>query len=197
MILRQAGKTVSTLINSVFFFWLLLAIPSIPMLISLLNGGDFGELLHPTGEFSARFLIVALMLTPLSMVLPRFRLIKWLIKRRRAIGVAAFSYAAAHTVFYLLYKGSLGIVLQEIPTLGIWTGWVAFAIFIPLALTSNSFMVKKLKSRWKPIQRFVYLAALFTLVHWIAIHSSKAALVHFAPLVLLEIFRIYRVKYSR
>lgn len=187
----------STLINSVYFFWLLLAIPSIPMLISLLNGGDFGELLHPTGEFSARFLIVALMLTPLSMVLPRFRLIKWLIKRRRAIGVAAFSYAAAHTVFYLLYKGNLGIVLQEIPTLGIWTGWVAFAIFIPLALTSNSFMVKKLKSRWKPIQRFVYLAALFTLVHWIAIHSSKAALVHFAPLVLLEIFRIYRVKYSR
>lgn len=167
------------------------------MLFSLLNGGDYGELLHPTGEFSARFMIIAMMLTPLSMLLPRLRLIRWLVRRRRALGVAAFSYALVHTVFYLLYKGSFGLVLQDIPTLGIWTGWAAFAILIPLALTSNSFMVKKLKTKWKPLQRWVYAAAVLTLIHWVFIHSSKPALVNFAPLALLEAYRIYRYKFIR
>lgn len=176
-----------------YFFWAVLALPSIPMLVGVLNGGDYGMLLHPSGEFSARFMIIALMLTPLSVVFPRARVVRWLIKRRRAFGVAAFCYAAAHTVFYLLYKGSLGLALDEIGDLGIWTGWVAFAIFIPLALTSNSVMVKKLKSKWKPLQRFAYAAAVLTLIHWVFIQSAAPALVNFLPLALLQLYRLYRM----
>ena len=107
--------------------------------------------------------------------------------------MAAFCYAAIHTLFYVIDMGSLQAVLDEFWLLGIWTGWVAFAIFIPLAFTSNQAMVKKLRAKWKPLQRWVYPAAVLTLVHWIFVHNNLGpALVHFIPLALLETYRIVK-----
>jgi len=54
--------------NHPYFFWLLLAIPSIPMMLELSQGRNVGRLLHPTGEFAARFMIIAMMLTPLLLL---------------------------------------------------------------------------------------------------------------------------------
>ena len=44
-------------------------------------------------------------------------------------------------------------VLDEIPKLHIWTGWVAFLIFIPLAVTSMDYFVRLMGPRWKQLQR--------------------------------------------
>lgn len=172
--------------------WGLLALPSLAMVHAVtLGGAGFDEMLHPTGEFSARLLIVALMLTPLAMIFPGKRWIAWLVRRRRAFGVAAFGYAALHLLFYLIDMGSLDYVLDELLALGIWTGWAAFAIMLPLALASNEAAMRRLRNRWKPLQRLAYLAALLTLVHWIFVHNNLGpALVHFTPLALLEAWRI-------
>lgn len=181
-----------TFFNSIYFSWFVLAVPSIGMLIAVINGTDIEKFIHPTGEFAARFMIIAMMLTPLLMLFPRSKLIRWLISRRRALGVAAFCYALVHTLFYLIDMGSLRAVLDEFWLLGIWTGWFAFAIFIPLAITSNQTMVRKLKTKWKPLQRLVYPAAVLTLVHWIYVHNNLGpALVHFVPLIGLEAYRVY------
>jgi len=96
-----------TFFNSIYFSWFVLAVPSIGMLIAVINGTDIEKFIHPTGEFAARFMIIAMMLTPLLMLFPRSKLIRWLISRRRALGVAAFCYALVHTLFYLIDMGSL------------------------------------------------------------------------------------------
>lgn len=179
--------------NHPWTFWLILALPSFGMISGALNGNDLHRLLHPTGEFAARFMIIAMMLTPLRMIFPRAAWLHWLMRRRRHLGVAAFGYAVLHTLYYVIDLGSLSAVAADFAKLGIWTGWLAFVIFVPLALTSNAFSVKALGTYWKPLQRLTYVAAVATLAHWIFIEMEPGpALVHFLPLAGLEIYRIYR-----
>ncbi|MDF1606594.1 ferric reductase-like transmembrane domain-containing protein [Hoeflea sp. YIM 152468] len=183
-----------TVLNTPYAFWLLLALPSFGLINSALSGGDLEPLLHPTGEFAARFMIIAMILTPLRMVFPKSAGVLWLMRRRRYLGVAAFSYAALHTLYYLIDLGSLSAVVADITKFGIWTGWVAFVIFVPLAMTSNDASVRYLRRSWKLLQRFVYPAAVATLLHWIFVHDDFGpALVHFVPLAGLEIYRIWKI----
>lgn len=183
---------IRTIVNAPVFFWAVLALPSIGMIAGAFGGDSLEPLLHPTGEFAARFMIIALMLTPLRLLFPKARWIAWLVKRRRYLGVAAFGYAALHTLYYLIDLGSLSAVLADAVKLGIWTGWVAFLIFVPLAVTSNSFSVRALGPGWKTLQRLVYVAAVATLLHWIFIHNNIGpALVHFLPLAALEAYRVW------
>lgn len=185
--LKQARELVGR-----YGLWALLALPSIPMMIGLWTGRTQPDaLLHPTGEFSARFMILALALTPLRLMFPKVRWLAWLFQRRRALGVAAFGYAALHTVLYLVDVETLREVLAEFWALGIWTGWAAFAIFLPLAVTSNDFFTRRLARSWKPLHRTVYAAAVLTLVHWIFVQNNLGpALVHFVPLAALELYRV-------
>lgn len=187
-------SAVRTFLNNPYFFWALLALPSVPLTIGLTQGSmAYGELMHVSGEFSARFLIIALMVTPLMVVFSHHRWPRWLLARRRYLGVAAFGYAALHTLAYLIEIGVLSTIVSEIAKLGIWTGWIAFVIFIPLAVTSNDAAVRGMGRSWKTLQRLVYIAAVFTLAHWIFIHNSFAgALVHFAPLAVLEACRVWK-----
>jgi sulfoxide reductase heme-binding subunit YedZ len=178
--------------NSRLFLWALLGVPGILMARAYLTGPDVwpGDLLHPSGEWSARFIILALMLTPLSMIFRGRRWIGWLIRRRRAFGVAGFCYALLHLFFYLLDMETARNVLAEIGALGIWTGWAAFFLFLPLALTSNDLSMRVLKAGWKRVQRLAYPAAILTLVHWMFVHDNvMAALLNFAPLAALELWR--------
>ncbi len=189
-----------TILNSHQFFWAILALPSIPMMAAALYGepATVGktvaeELLHPTGEFAARFMIIAMILTPMRMLFPNSVFWRWMMKRRRYFGVAAFAYAGLHTVFYLIDMGTLRAVLDEALAFGIWTGWLAFFIFCPLAATSNNAAVRRMGRSWKNLQRFVYAAAFATLLHWIFVHNNLGpALVHFIPLAGLEAYRIWQ-----
>jgi methionine sulfoxide reductase heme-binding subunit len=185
---------------SKYILWALLALPALPMLIALFTGriDDEGRaatefLLHPTGEFAARFMIIAMVATPLRLLFPRAAPIRWLIKHRRAFGVATFLYASLHTVLYIIDMGSLQAMLSEFTALGIWSGWLAMLIFVPLGLTSNDASLRALGTAWKSLQRLVYPAAVATLVHWIFVHNSLGpALVHFMPLAALEAYRIWQ-----
>ena len=180
------------LLNYLPFFWLLLALPGFAMLNGYWTGRlDAEAMLHPTGEFSARFMIVAMMISPMIVLFGPARWLQWLMKRRRALGVAAFIYALAHAVFYVIDMELLSEILKEATIFSMWTGWLAFVIFTVMAITSNEASVRALKRNWKTIQRFVYAAAVLTMLHWIYVHGSwKGAAVHFAPLALLELARI-------
>ena len=181
------------ILNKKLTFWTLLCLPALLMLRPYFFGDLIAmDMLHPTGEWSARFMIAAMVLSPLLSLLGPRPWLSWLIRRRRALGVAAFGYAALHLVFYIIDMGNLDDILAEFLALGIWTGWAAMLLFVPLAVTSNDASMRALKAGWKRVQRLVYPAAVLVLVHWIFIHNNLGpALVHFIPLVLLVAARYF------
>ncbi|WP_368186461.1 sulfite oxidase heme-binding subunit YedZ [Aestuariibius sp. HNIBRBA575] len=187
--------------TSPYLLWAILALPSFAIVSQALGAETnrvYHQLLHPTGEFAARFMIISMMATPLMMLFKGWRGPQWLRKNRRYFGVAAFAYAALHTLFYLMSE-PLQRILAEATDFEIWTGWVAFAIFIPLAATSHDWAVRKMGPAWKSLQRWTYGAAVLTLLHWASLHdwrSPTAAIVHFTPLALLTLYRIWST-YSR
>ncbi len=189
------------LLNNKYLLWAVLAIPACAMLIGYMRGTrDAMDLIHPSGEWSARLMILAMMIGPaLALFGPRPAL-QWMVRRRRYFGVGASLYALLHLIFYIIDMGTLDDMLAEIGAPGIWTGWVAFLLFIPLALTSHDGAMRLLRSAWKRVQRLVYPAALFTLLHWIWVHNSfGGAVVHFAPLVVLYIlwgFKMLRRRHA-
>ena len=187
-------KVIARVASHPVWFWLLLSVPALPMLWELSSGTDAAaRLLHTTGEFAARFLIVALAITPLRLIFPNAGWLRWLARRRRAVGVAAFGYAALHTVLYVVDTATLRDLWMEFFAFGIWTGWAAMAIFIPLAVTSNDAAQRLLRHGWSRLHRVVYGAAILTLLHWIFIHNELGpALVHFVPLAGLEVYRVFR-----
>lgn len=178
--------------------WAVLAVPALLVLYRYGSTPGIwpGDLLHPTGEWSARFIIIALMLTPLAQLFPASRAIKWLVRHRRAFGVAAFAYALLHLIFYVLDMETVAAMLAEIGAPAIWTGWLALLCMLVPAAASNDAAMRSLRRNWKRVQRLAYPAAVLTLVHWLLIHDGKvSALVHFAPLTLLETFRLLRFFY--
>jgi len=180
-----------------YWIWALFALPGAVFSYQALTSTDpriIQTLVHPSGEFSARFLIVTMMVTPLAMLFKGWGFTRWLRKNRRYLGVAAFGYALLHTLLYLIDKASLEVVITELPRFYIWTGWIAFAIFVPLAVTSTDYFVRALGPNWKSLQRWTYAAAVLTLLHWASLHdweSPTAALVQFAPLAALEAYRVW------
>jgi len=176
--------------------WAVLSVPALVTAVRIATQPDLrlDELLHPTGEWAARLMILALMLTPLATIFPRSRAVQWLVRHRRSFGVGAFCYALAHLVVYAIDMGTVTLMLAEFGALGIWTAWVALLLMVPLAITSNERAVRALGRGWKRLQRLAYPAALFTLIHWMFIHNGLVAgLANFAPLILLQLIRIFLV----
>lgn len=180
-----------------FGLWALFALPAVAMTVAIFVSDDptmLHQMVHPSGEFSARFLIVTMMASPLALLLRDWRGPKWMKRNRRYLGVAAFGYALLHTILYLIDKAALAPVLSDLPKFYIWTGWIAFLIFVPLAITSNNWFVRKMGTWWKWLQRWTYAAAVLTLAHWAALNDwggVTPALVHFGPLIALEAYRIW------
>lgn len=170
-------------------FWLLLATPGLALLISSrAAGADLDQLTAESGEWAARLLIAALAVTPLVHLWPALSGLK---RHRRAIGLAAFGHALLHLGFYGVAMGGVDVILDELAAPGIWTGWAALALLLPLALTSSNAAMRVLRHGWKRLQRLAYPAAVLTLAHWLLVHDGIiVALTHAAPLVLLELTRL-------
>lgn len=180
---------------SPYWLWAILALPALTM-ISPFFAADTHALrgvLHGSGEFSARFLIISLMATPLMIATRGSSVARWLKNNRRYIGVAAFGYAAIHTAAYVM-GADLARILADATRFDLLMGWLAFVVFIPLAATSMDYAVRRMGLWWKWLQRWTYAAAVLTLLHWAALHDWHgwiAPAIHFTPLIALTIYRIW------
>ena len=180
---------------SSYWLWLLLGLPALTMITPFFdeNTRALRGVLHGSGEFAARFMIISMMATPLLMLTKGSGFARWLRANRRYFGVAAFAYAAIHTLAYVMGE-SLDRILAEATQFDIATGWLAFAVFIPLAATSMDYAVRRLGKWWHPVQRWTYAAAVLTLLHWASLHNWNGwppAAVHFAPLAVLTAYRLW------
>lgn len=177
--------------------WGLFAAPAVAMTLAIVTSDDpsrLHQMLHPSGELAARFLIVAMMASPLLLVLRGSRWPQRIMRHRRALGVSAFGYVLLHTVLYVIDTAALDRVRSELSVFYIGTGWVAFLIFVPLGITSNDWFVRRMGAWWKWLQRWTYAAAVLTLAHWAALKDWRGlapALAHFGPLIALEAYRVW------
>jgi len=185
-------------LNSLPVFWIILSLPAVALVWRFGSGAMIAmDLLHPTGEFSARFMIIAMLVTPLATIFGNRRWIMWLMRRRRAFGLAAFGYAMLHLVFYVIDMETIASMLAEIDAPGIWTGWLALLLFVPLAITSSNAAMRALGKRWKTLPRLISFASSLTLAHWLLIHDGVGgALVHFIPFAAIQLLRMI-INYSR
>jgi sulfoxide reductase heme-binding subunit YedZ len=181
------------LVNSHAAFRLLLAIPAAIMLSRYaLAGGGLGQLLQSSGEWAARLLILALAITPLRILFKGRHWPMWLFKRRRDLGVAAFLYAALHLASYVGRQSNIDVILYELPYKEYLMGWLAFVTMAVVATASNDTALRGLGLLWKKVQRLVYVTAVAAFLHWIWIKLDDVpALVHFAPLAVLEAYRLW------
>ncbi len=117
------------------------------------------------GLWALRFLVAGLAITPLRRLGgPN------LVRYRRAIGLLAFYYAVLHLTTYLVLDQGLDwatIWADIVKRPYITVGMLAFAVLVPLAVTSNAWSIRRLGARWNSLHRLVYIAAAAGALHFI------------------------------
>jgi sulfoxide reductase heme-binding subunit YedZ len=145
------------------------------------------------GLWALRFLIATLCVTPL-----RDLGIVNLLRYRRALGLLAFYYALLHlSVWLILDQGldSRAIVADIVRRPYITIGMLAFAIMLPLALTSTSRAIKALgPERWAALHKLVYAAAIAAATHFIMVVKSwpLEPLIYAGIVAALLLFRVVK-----
>lgn len=160
-----------------------------------LNEWYYPELMHQSGLYSVQLLVATLLITPIIFLLKfnarSIPVARWLLRRRRNFGVASFSYALLHVIFYIREIGEFRLILLESVDLELATGWFAFAIFLVLAVTANEWSVRKLLRLWKRLHRWVYPAAAAIFVHWVLLEFFiPVPLYWFVPLIIARVLHL-------
>lgn len=190
----SVGGSMKAIFGSRLFLWLLLALPGAGMLYALLASPDDytpSMAIGHTGDWAAWLLMFTLAVTPLRLLFRGRKWTAWLLRRRREFGLASFGYALAHTVIYVIEKETLDNILFEFSFPDVWVGWLALALFIPLALTSNNISTRALGRWWKRMHWLVYPAAIATFAHWVlASFDPTVAWAHIAVMAAIVLLRI-------
>ena len=174
--------------------WFVLALPGLWMAWRWLvtpNAYGYGHAIGDSGDWAAWLLLVTLAVTPVRLAFRRNPMTQFLVRRRRDLGLASFAYALAHLLVYLWQKQQLARIVSEAGEWQYLTGWLAFALFVPLALTSNDASMRLLKRGWKRLHRLVYPAAVLTFVHWaLTAFDPMTAYIHLGILGAIWIVRM-------
>ncbi|MBL8253819.1 MAG: protein-methionine-sulfoxide reductase heme-binding subunit MsrQ [Candidatus Competibacter sp.] len=129
---------------------------------------------HRTGDWSLRFLLLTLAVTPLR------RLTGWngLIKFRRMLGLFAFFYVCLHFGVYLIFDQFFdwaSIVEDVAKRPYITVGFAGWLLLIPLAVTSTNGMIKRLGRNWQRLHRLVYLIGTLGVLHYLWLVKADIA----------------------
>lgn len=145
-----------------------------------------------TGNWTLRFLLLTLAITPLRMITGW----NWLLRLRRMLGLFAFFHGVVHFSSFIAFDHVFIVaeILKDIAKRPFITvGFTALVLMIPLALTSTDRMVRRLGAqRWLALHRLVYLIAPLGVLHfWWMVKRDITQPAIFA--VLLAVLLGYRV----
>ncbi len=146
-----------------------------------------------TGDWTLRFLLIALTVTPLR------RLTGWhvVVRLRRMLGLFAFFYACLHFVSYIWLDQFFmwdAIIEDIVDRPYITVGVASFLLLIPLAVTSTNGMARRLGGRrWQRLHQLVYLIAVLGVIHflWLVKSDISEPVIYGAILALLLGFRLF------
>jgi len=128
------------------------------------------EVIHGTGLWAIRFLVITLAVTPARALLDWSRVVLL----RRMLGVTAACYAGAHLLLFCVdKKWNLWTVAGEIALRFYLTiGFVTLLGLLALAITSTDGWQKRLGQGWKRLHKIVYVLGVLALFHYAV--QSKA-----------------------
>lgn len=133
--------------------------------------GDLGSdpietITFATGDWTLRFLLITLAVSPFRQWFGLSALLRF----RRMLGLYVFFYACCHFLiwFILDHALSFGDMVEDIIDRPYITfGFSALMLLIPLAVTSNNVMVRKLGKSWKKLHRLVYAIIILGVLHYL------------------------------
>jgi sulfoxide reductase heme-binding subunit YedZ len=127
---------------------------------------------HGTGDWTLRFLVITLSITPLRQILHLPELIRF----RRMLGLFAFFYACLHFTTYLLFDKVFDVheIWKDVYKRPFITvGFLAFTLLIPLAITSTAGWIRRLGGRrWRMLHRAIYISAVCGVIHYYWLEKS-------------------------
>lgn len=151
-----------------------------------------------TGDWTIRFILMGLAITPLR------KIFGWnfLIKFRRMIGLYAFFYVILHLTNFIVldYYFDWATILKEIiKRPAITFGMTGFILLIPLAVTSTKGWVRRLGKNWVKLHRLIYVIGILAVIHNFMMVKADITqpMVHISILVLLLGYRLAgRLRFS-
>ena len=147
---------------------------------------------HTTGDWTLRFLVFTLCVTPFRKLLHFPELIRF----RRMLGLFAFFYACLHFLTYLGPDQSFNFasMLKDVAKRPFITvGFAAFLLLIPLAITSTANWVRRLGGkRWQALHRSIYACAILGVIHyyWLVKSDVRKPLFYCALVAILLLWRV-------
>ena len=154
------------------------------------NAVQFVE--HWTGDWTIRFLIITLAVTPLRKLLRLPNLIRF----RRMFGLFAFFYVCLHftTWLWLDRYFNWSEMLKDVAKRPFITvGFTGFVLMIPLAVTSTAGWIRRLGGkRWQMLHRAIYLSAIAGVIHyyWLVKSDVRKPLQYAAIVAVLLAWRV-------
>lgn len=147
---------------------------------------------HYTGDWTLRFLLITLAITPLRVLLKRPALTRF----RRMLGLFAFFYGCLHLTTWATLDQQLdvhGMIADVVKRTYITVGMAGWLAMLPLAITSTQGWVRRMGYRgWTRLHRLVYLSATAGVIHyyWLVKSDERLPLMYGMILALLLALRI-------
>jgi methionine sulfoxide reductase heme-binding subunit len=121
---------------------------------------------HTTGDWTLRFLVITLAISPLRKILRQPSLIRF----RRMLGLFAFFYVCLHFATWIGIDKffNWSEMWKDVQKRRFITvGFAGFVLLIPLAITSTAGWIRRLGGkRWQLLHRLIYLTATLGVVHY-------------------------------
>jgi len=159
-----------------------------------LGANPIEKITHRTGDWSLRFLLITLSVTPLRKVFGWNKLLRL----RRMFGLFAFFYVCLHFVTYLVFDHFFDmheIIKDIIKRPYITVGFTGFVLLIPLAVTSTNKMMKRLGRNWQRLHQLVYVIAVCGILHYLWLVKADVLKPDIYAIVLLLLLSV-RVWYQ-
>jgi len=143
------------------------------------------------GAVGMAFIVASFSITPIGILSGKTNLIPI----RRPLGVYGFCYIALHLLAYAWLSNYLdwALILRDISERRAMSiGLLAFALLIPLALTSTNGWQKRLGRRWKVLHRLIYFAVPLSVLHyfWLERDIRDLVFVYMALVAILFAMRL-------
>jgi len=160
-----------------------------------LGANPVEHLVRSTGDWTLRFLLFTLLITPLRNLTGQ----ALLLRLRRMLGLFAFFYACLHLSLYIGLDKTFywdEILADIVKRPFITVGMAAFLMLVPLAVTSTNAMMRRLGRNWLRLHKLIYVIGVAAVVHYYMLVKADVTepLIYAGILGILLILRLPRLR---